>query len=110
MAHRETVTMLTQQQLVDATSENSDLALVLFDEIEKAAHTMTKLLLGILDKGQLRLGDNTTVNFEKSLIFFTSNLDAREMMKEITPDIGFQSAFPRERFDLAGKLESITLG
>jgi ATP-dependent Clp protease ATP-binding subunit ClpA len=110
LGHRETVPVLTQQSLTDATSNQSDLALVLFDEIEKAAHSMTKLLLGILDKGTLRLGDNTVVNFEKSLIFFTSNLGAREMLKEINPDIGFQSATARRREDLKHKLESIALG
>src|SRR5260370_1244690 len=68
------------------------------------------LLLGILDKGILRLGDNSVVNFEKSLIFFTSNLGAREMLKEINPDIGFQSSSPRPRADLTSKLESIALG
>ncbi len=91
LGHRETVPLLTQQQLTDATSERCDLALVLFDEIEKAAPSITSLLLGILDKGILRLGDNSVVNFEKSLIFFTSNLGAREMLKEINPHIGFQS-------------------
>jgi len=110
LGHRETVPMLTQQRLDEATSETSDLALVLFDEIEKAAHTMTKLLLGILDKGILRLGDNTVVNFEKTLIFFTSNLGAREMLKEINPAIGFQSSLPRPRADLKIKLEGIALG
>jgi ATP-dependent protease Clp ATPase subunit len=110
LGHRETVPMLTQQNLTEATSEKSDLALVLFDEIEKAAHSMTKLLLGILDKGILRLGDNSVVNFEKSLIFFTSNLGAREMLKEISPEIGFQSSSPRPRADLTSKLESIALG
>jgi CheY-like chemotaxis protein len=67
-------------------------------------------LLGVLDKGILRLGDNTSVDFEKSLIFFTSNLGARAMMKEITPDIGFQSALPKPRLELKGKLEHIALG
>lgn len=110
LGHRETVPVLTQQRLAEAISEQSDLALVLFDEIEKAAHSMTKLLLGILDKGILRLGDNTSVNFEKTLIFFTSNLGAREMLKEINPEIGFQSAMPRPRADLKTKLESIALG
>lgn len=110
LGHRETVPMLTQQGLREATSGSSDLALVLFDEIEKASPSLTKLLLGILDKGTLRLGDNTEVNFEKSLIFFTSNLGAREMMKEITPEIGFQPASPRLKPDLTGKLESIALG
>jgi ATP-dependent Clp protease ATP-binding subunit ClpA len=52
LGHRETVPMPTQQNLTEATSEQSDLALVLFDEIKKAAHSMTKLLLlGIQDKG-----------------------------------------------------------
>ena len=110
LGHRETIPVLTQQRLAEATSEQSDLALVLFDEIEKAAHSMTMLLLGILDKGVLRLGDNTTVDFEKSLIFFTSNLGAREMLKEINPEIGFHSSSPRPRADLTNKLESIALG
>jgi ATP-dependent protease Clp ATPase subunit len=110
LGHRETVPMMTQQRLTEATSEQSDLALVLFDEIEKAAHSLTKLLLEILDKGILRLGDNSSVNFEKTLIFFTSNVGAREMLKEIKPDIGFQSPLPRPRSDLKTKLESIALG
>jgi CheY-like chemotaxis protein len=110
LGHRETTPMLTQEQLTDVTSRDCDLALVLFDEIEKAAHSITKLLLGILDKGILRLGDNTTVDFEKSLIFFTSNLGAREMMKEINPNIGFQSATAKSQTDLTTRLESIALG
>jgi ATP-dependent Clp protease ATP-binding subunit ClpB len=110
LGHRETTPMLTQQQLTEVTSRDCDLALVLFDEIEKAAHSITKLLLGILDKGILHLGDNTTVNFEKSLIFFTSNLGAREMMKEINPNIGFQSATAKSPIDLLTRLESIALG
>src|SRR4026208_2516583 len=38
LGHRETTPMLTQQQLTEVTSPGCDLALVLFDEIEKAAH------------------------------------------------------------------------
>jgi CheY-like chemotaxis protein/ATP-dependent protease Clp ATPase subunit len=110
LGHRETTPLLTQQQLTDVTSQQCDLALVLFDEIEKAAHSVTKLLLGILDRGILRLGDNTSVDFEKSLIFFTSNLGAREMMKEISPNIGFQSATAKSQIDLVTRLESIALG
>ena len=109
LGHRETVPMLTQQQLQAVTSSQCALSLVLFDEIEKAAPSLSRLLLGILDKALLRLGDNTTVNFEKSLIFFTSNLGAREMMREIHPEIGFHTGGPRERTDLASKLESIAL-
>ena len=109
LGHRETTPLLTQRQLSAVTSKNCGLSLVLFDEIEKAAPSLSRLLLGILDKGLLRLGDNTTVNFEKSLIFFTSNLGAREMMKEMHPEIGFQIGTPRERTDLTSKLENIAL-
>src|SRR5579862_9770372 len=91
LGHRETPPMLTQQKLGSVTSESSDLALVLFDEIEKAAPSMTRLLMGVLDKAALRLGDNNSVNFEKSLVFLTSNLGAREMLREINPEFGFQS-------------------
>src|SRR5512140_2967303 len=111
LGHRETQPMLTQQKLNSVTSEKSALSLVLFDEIEKAAPSMTRLLLGVLDKGLLRLGDNSTVNFEKSLVFLTSNLGAREMMREISPDFGFQSisASQRPTSDLSSKLQSIAM-
>jgi CheY-like chemotaxis protein len=109
LGHRETQPMLTQQKLNSVTSEKCNLSLVLFDEIEKAAPSMTRLLLGVLDKGILRLGDNTIVNFEKSLVFLTSNLGAREMMREINPEFGFQSVKTAERADLTGKLQSIAL-
>lgn len=79
LGHRETQPMLNQQKLNSVTSEGSNLSLVLFDEIEKAAGSLQRILLGVLDKGTLKLGDNTSVNFEKSLVFLTSNLGAREM-------------------------------
>jgi ATP-dependent Clp protease ATP-binding subunit ClpA len=110
LGHRETQPMLTQQKLNAVTSEKCSLSLVLFDEIEKAAPSMTRLLLGVLDKGLLRLGDNSTVNFEKSLVFLTSNLGAREMMREINPEFGFQSVKTAERTDLTSKLQGIGLG
>ena len=109
LGHRETQPMLTQQKLNAVTSEKCNLSLVLFDEIEKAAPSMTRLLLGVLDKGILRLGDNSQVNFEKSLVFLTSNLGAREMMREINPDFGFQSVKGMERDDLTSKLQNIAL-
>src|SRR6516164_4829591 len=110
LGHRETQPMLTQQKLNAVTSEKCALSLVLFDEIEKAAPSMTRLLLGVLDKGILRLGDNSMVNFEKSLVFLTSNLGAREMMREINPDFGFQSVKSGEpRTDLTSKLQNIAL-
>jgi len=107
LGHRETQPMLTQQRLNASTSEQCELSLVLFDEIEKAAPSLTRLLLGVLDKGILRLGDNTSVNFEKSLVFLTSNLGSREMLREIHPEFGFQSAGAGPRPDLTGKLRGI---
>ena len=109
LGHRETQPMLTQQKLTAVSSDKCNLSLVLFDEIEKAAPSMTRLLLGVLDKAQLRLGDNTTVNFEKSMVFLTSNLGSREMLREINPEFGFQSAQHSGRADLIGKLQSIGL-
>jgi len=110
LGHRETQPMLSQQKLTAVTSDKSALSLVLFDEIEKAAPSLTRLLLGVLDRGILRLGDNSVVNFEKSLVFLTSNLGAREMMREITPDFGFQSATGGStREDVSDKLKNIGL-
>jgi len=95
LGHRETPPMLTQQKLSSVASESCGLSLVLFDEIEKAAPSMTRLLLGVLDKATLRLGDNNTVNFERTLIFLTSNVGSQEIRKEIAPDFGFESMTPR---------------
>ena len=109
LGHRETPPLLTQQKLASMASESCRLTLVLFDEIEKAAPSMTRLLLGVLDHAVLRLGDNTTVNFENTLIFLTSNLGAREMQKEINPDFGFEALAPHGSGARAPKLEQIGL-
>ncbi len=110
LGHRETQPMLSQQKLLSVTSDKCGLSLVLFDEIEKAAPSLTRLLLGVLDRGVLRLGDNSVVNFEKSLVFLTSNLGAKEMMREINPDFGFASAASgAAREDLTDKLQGIAL-
>ncbi len=94
LGHRETHPLLSQQKLTAVTSANCNLSLVLFDEIEKAASSFHRLLLGLLDKAQLRLGDNTSVAFDNSLIFMTSNLGAKEMLGEMQPGFGFASALP----------------
>jgi CheY-like chemotaxis protein len=109
LGHRETQPVLTQEKLQNASSGDCPLSLVLFDEIEKAAPALSTLLLGILDRATLTLGDNTTVSFEHSLIFLTSNLGAREMMKEMRPELGFQGVAARPATELAARLESIGL-
>jgi ATP-dependent Clp protease ATP-binding subunit ClpA len=107
LGHRETQPLLTQQKINGASSESCDLSIVLFDEIEKAAASVARLLLGVLDKAILRLGDNTTVNFEKTMIFLTSNLGARAMNRELNPDFGFETLVAAPGSDKAAKLHSI---
>ena len=110
LGHRETQPMLTQAKLNATTSDRSSLSLVLFDEIEKAAPSMNRLLLGVLDKAILRLGDNTSVNFERSLIFLTSNLGARGMANHLRPDFGFEGLVPRGPANkTGGKLQKIAM-
>jgi len=106
LGHRETQPIFSQQKLNGAASEACDLAIVLFDEIEKAAPSMIRLLLGVLDKGALRLGDGTAVNFEKTIVFLTSNLGAREMNKHLRPDFGFEALAPSA--DRGPRLEAIS--
>jgi ATP-dependent Clp protease ATP-binding subunit ClpA len=109
LGHRETQPAVSQQKLAAVTSEASNLSLVLFDEIEKAAPSMTSLLLGVLDKATLRLGDNTSVNFERSLIFMTSNLGAETMRKISAPDFGFEALAGGTGATLA-KLQKVGMG
>ena len=94
LGHRETQPMLSQAKVNGVASEGSDISIILFDEIEKAAASMTRLLLGILDKATLRLGDNSTVNFEKCIIFLTSNLGAKSIQRANKPDFGFEAMLP----------------
>jgi ATP-dependent Clp protease ATP-binding subunit ClpB len=109
LGHRETRPVLTQQSLNDAASKDCGLSLVLFDEIEKAAPSLSRLLLGLLDKGTLRLGDNSTVNFEHSLIFLTSNLGSAEMLSALRPEFGFAAGDAPASAGLGRQLESIGL-
>ena len=53
---------------------------------------MWNLLLGILDKGTLTLGDNKRVDFSRAMIFMTSNLGAAEMDSIMRPRLGFAAA------------------
>ena len=106
LGHRETQPMLTQAKVNSVASDRSDISLVLFDEIEKAAPSMTRLLLGILDKATLRLGDNTTVNFERTLIFLTSNLGTKSIQRANKPDFGYEAMLPVPAADPA-KIQSI---
>ncbi|MDZ4797443.1 MAG: AAA family ATPase [Bryobacteraceae bacterium] len=108
LGHRETHPVLTQARLASVTSEFSSLSLVLFDEVEKAAPSMTRLMLGMLDKAQLRLGDNNVVNFERTLIFMTSNVGAHKMARTLSPGMGFQGG-PRTLSQVGARLDSVAM-
>jgi ATP-dependent Clp protease ATP-binding subunit ClpA len=100
LGHKETQPLLNQARLTAVTSAHSRLSLVLFDEIEKAAPSLKRLLLGVLDKGTLRLGDNTAVDFTNTIIFATSNVGAEELSKHQGAGLGFVRAEPEaDRLD-----------
>jgi ATP-dependent Clp protease ATP-binding subunit ClpA len=95
LGHRETQPLITQEVLEQHYTEKVKISLVLFDEIEKASDALWQLLLGILDKGMLTLGDNRRVDFSRTLIFLTSNLGSHEMTKLLSGGLGY-TAGPRE--------------
>lgn len=89
LGHRETHPLLSQEVLNQYHAEKLRLSFVLFDEIEKASDALWNLLLGILDKATLTLGDNRRVDFSRAMIFMTSNLGAQEMSSILNPRLGF---------------------
>jgi ATP-dependent Clp protease ATP-binding subunit ClpB len=101
LGHRETHPLLSQEVLNQYHSDKIQLSFVLFDEIEKASDSLWNLLLGILDKATLTLGDNRRVDFSRALIFMTSNLGAAEMGSILRPNLGF-GACDSERNNAAG--------
>jgi ATP-dependent Clp protease ATP-binding subunit ClpB len=89
LGHRETHPVLTQEALNQWHNDELKLSVVLFDEIEKASDALWQLLLGILDKATLTLGDNRRVDFSQCIIIMTSNLGASEMNALINGSMGF---------------------
>ncbi len=89
LGHRETHPLLSQEALNQHHTEKVKLSFVLFDEIEKASDALWNLLLGILDKATLTLGDNRKVDFSAAMVFLTSNLGATEMSSLVSPRLGF---------------------
>ena len=89
LGHRETHPLLTQEALDQWHTEKLKLSLLLFDEIEKASDALWQLLLGILDKATLTLGDNRRVDLSQCIIVMTSNLGASEMNELINGSMGF---------------------
>lgn len=89
LGHRETEPAFTQERLDRFQTPENQFTFVLFDEIEKASDSLWYLLLGILDKASLTLGDNRKVDFSRCIICLTSNLGAKEMEDLMSGSIGF---------------------
>src|SRR5262249_23213090 len=99
LGHRETHPLLSQDVLTRHHTDTVKMSIVLFDEIEKASDALWNLLLGILDKGVLTLGDNKKVDFSSSMTFLPSNLGAAEMCALNSQRLGFHSPSPNSDLD-----------
>jgi len=100
LGHRETPPLLTQEAIDQHQTDRCRLSFVLFDEIEKANDALWQLLLGILDKATLTLGDNRKVDLSRCVIFMTSNLGAVEMSEMLSGGIGFTSGVKTDESNL----------
>src|SRR5437667_3499870 len=89
LGHRETHPLITQEALAQYHTERLKLSFLLFDEIEKASDALWQLLLGILDKATLTLGDNRRVDLSATMIFLTSNLGGGEITELMQGGMGF---------------------
>ncbi len=107
LGHRETHPLLSQETINQFHTEKVKISFILFDEIEKASDSLWNLLLGILDKATLTLGDNRKVDFTRAMIFMTSNLGANEMSSLLAPRLGFglgSAAAPKSGMPLDDKM------
>jgi ATP-dependent Clp protease ATP-binding subunit ClpB len=104
LGHRETHPLLSQEVLNQHHTDIMKVSFILFDEIEKASDALWNLLLGILDKATLTLGDNRKVDFSRAMIFMTSNLGASEMAAMMTPKLGFHAVEARGK-SLSGEVD-----
>lgn len=89
VGHNDSVSQITQKKLDSTHTETTKLSIILFDEIEKAHQNFWELLLGILDRARLTDNRGSVIDFTNTLIFMTSNLGAREVIKAMDGDIGF---------------------
>ena len=92
LGHRETHPLITQETLEQYHTDKLKISVLLFDEIEKASDALWQLLLGILDKATLTLGDNRRVDLSQTMIFMTSNLGGSEITELMAGGMGFAPA------------------
>jgi len=105
LGHRETHPLITQEALAKSHTEQLKLSFLLFDEIEKASDSLWQLLLGILDKATLTLGDNRRVDLSQTIIFMTSNLGGAEITELMTGGMGFVQPIDKPVHRLDEKVE-----
>jgi ATP-dependent Clp protease ATP-binding subunit ClpB len=106
LGHRETHPLITQEALAQYHTDKLKISFLLFDEIEKASDALWQLLLGILDKATLTLGDNRRVDLSQTMIFMTSNLGGGEITELMTGGMGFAPAVrPESKPRLDEKVE-----
>jgi len=105
LGHRETHPLITQEELAKSHRENLKLSFLLFDEIEKASDSLWQLLLGMLDKATLTLGDNRRVDLSQTVIFLTSNLGGGEISELMQGGMGFVQPKDKSEAGLDQKVE-----
>jgi ATP-dependent Clp protease ATP-binding subunit ClpA len=111
LGHRETHPLITQEALSQHHTDKLKISFLLFDEIEKASDALWQLLLGILDKATLTLGDNRRVDLSQTMIFMTSNLGGGEIIELMTGGMGFAPLVrPESQVGLDEKVERTASG
>jgi ATP-dependent Clp protease ATP-binding subunit ClpA len=105
LGHRETHPLITQEALAASHTDKLKLSFLLFDEIEKASDALWQLLLGMLDKATLTLGDNRRVDLSQTVIFLTSNLGGGEITELMTGGMGFVQPKDKPAAQLDEKVE-----
>ena len=109
LGHRETHPLITQETLAASHREHLQLSFLLFDEIEKASDALWQLLLGMLDKATLTLGDNRRVDLSQTMIFLTSNLGGGQIADLLKGGMGFVPPSDRPTAGLDDKVERTAL-
>src|ERR1700751_1124771 len=104
LGHRETHPLITQEALAASHSEQLKLSFLVFDEIEKASDSLWQLLLGMLDKATLTLGDNRRVDLSQVMIFMTSNLGGGEITELMSGGMGLVQPVDKPADTLDGNI------
>src|SRR5207249_2632074 len=97
--------LITQETLAASHRDDLKLSFLLFDEIEKASDALWQLLLGMLDKATLTLGDNRKVDLSQTVIFLTSNLGGGEIAELMQGGMGFVQPKDKPATGLDEKVE-----